>query len=511
MRRAPRCRALLGLVALLGAVVAPPAAWAAPEPEGTWVPVPKASCQPGDPVETGLQGQVPRADRTSGRAAEGYACNLTLVARYESTAFASFDTYRDCGYYSDNPGAVGTMADTGTIVLDLSDPRHPVKTDYLTARAMRDTGESMRVNARRGLLVADHYGNGHGDRQGNGGAYPWLAVYDVSHDCRHPKLLADVAMPHGRGHEGWFSPDGMTYFMSNFGSNSVVPVDLTDPTQPKELANWPFAVHGGSLSEDGTSGYLARVMPSELLTLDTSDVGPGLENAGRIISRLPLPDTTGNQSTYPLDYAGHPYLISFGEMPRNPHAPCSVRRRQNFDAPRMIDMDDETHPRVVARFLNEVQDPAHCQAVIGDRQTMTRRLKQADPTWVVASSLFVYDGHYCTPDRLHDPTILACAQFMSGLRVYDIRQPEHPREIAYYNPGTMDPSDETVDLAIARPVIRRDLGQIWFATTFRGFQALEFENGLWPFQDSDPCPGGHDYFQAQYDPAYEACREKRGL
>ena len=141
-RRAPRGRALLALAAVVSFGVAPPTAWAEPAPDSTWSPIPRAHCQPGDPVETGLQGQVPRADRSSGRAATGYACNLALVGRYESSAFASFDTYRNCGYYSDNPGAVGTTADTGTVVLDLSDSRHPVKTDYLTARAMRDTYNS---------------------------------------------------------------------------------------------------------------------------------------------------------------------------------------------------------------------------------------------------------------------------------------------------------------------------------------------------------------------------------
>jgi hypothetical protein len=501
----------VGLVAVVSLGLAPPTAWAS-DADPTWKPIPKAECRPGDPVETGLQGQVPRADRASGRAAKGYACNLKLVGRYPSNGFASFDTYQDCGYYSDNPGALGTMADTGTVVLDLSDPKAPEKTDYLTARAMRDTGESMRVNAERGLLVANHYGNGHGDRRGNGAAYPWLAVYDVSEDCRHPRLLADVAMPRGRGHEGWFSPDGMTYYMSNYGSRAVVPVDLSDPTQPRELAKWPYAVHGGSISEDGTRGYLAAMFPgpNELLTVDTSDVGPGLPNAGRIISRLPLPDTQGNQNAYRLDYGGHPYLISFGEMPAMPHAPCSVPRRQNFDAARMVDIADEAHPKIVARFLNEVADPANCEKVWGDFQTTTRGLDRADATWpVAAAALFQYDDHYCTPDRLHDPTILACAQYMSGLRVYDIRDPHRPREIAYYNTGTVSPGDETVDLAIARPVIRRDLRQIWFVTTFGGFHAVEFESGLWPFQDSDPCPGGYDHHQAQYDPDYRDCLARR--
>ena len=510
MRRAPRGRALLALVTWVGVAVAPPGAGASTDP--TWKIVPKAQCQPGDLVETGLQGQVPRADRESGRAAQGYACNLRVVGRYPSNAFASFDTYQDCGYYSDNPGAIGTMADTGTIVLDLSDPTGPEKTDYLTARAMRNTGESLRVNAERGLLVANHYGNGHGDRRGNGSAYPWLAVYDVSEDCRHPRLLADISMPRGRGHEGWFSPDGMTYYMSNYGSRRVVPIDLTDPTRPRELAQWPYAVHGGSISGDGTRGYLAGMAPgpTEVLIIDTSDVGPGKANAGRIISRLPLPDTNANQNAYRLDYGGHPYLISFGELPAIPHAPCSVPRRQNFDAARMVDIADERRPKIVARFLNEVADPRNCEKVIGDVQTTPRGADRADVTYsVVAPALFQYDDHYCTPDRLHNPTILACAQIMSGLRVYDIRDPHRPREIAYYNPGTVAADDPTVDWALARPVIRRDLGQIWFVTTFGGFFAVEFENDLWPFEEPDACPGGYDHHQAQYDPGYEACRARR--
>src|SRR5207248_4050691 len=96
MRRGPTGRALLAVVAIVGGGVAPPSASAA----DTWTTVPKAHCQPGDPVETGLQGQVPRADRTDGRAARGYGCNLRLVGRYAGAAFASFDTYGRCAYYS---------------------------------------------------------------------------------------------------------------------------------------------------------------------------------------------------------------------------------------------------------------------------------------------------------------------------------------------------------------------------------------------------------------------------
>ena len=73
-----------------------------------------AQCGPKDRPETGLQGQVPIADRASGRSAEGYTCNLTEVGFMQSSSFANFDTYKNCAYYCDTIGA--TSAEGGTVV-----------------------------------------------------------------------------------------------------------------------------------------------------------------------------------------------------------------------------------------------------------------------------------------------------------------------------------------------------------------------------------------------------------
>ena len=506
------------LSAPLGAVQAERAGAAGGGGRVPLVAVPKAQCQPGDPVETGLQGQVPMADRLSGRAAKGYACNLTMVGEFASRSFANFDTYGNCAYYTDNSGGfLGPASDGGGVVLDVSDPAHPVKTDYLTARAMGNAGESLRVNARRGLLVADHYGNGTADpKLPSIGTFPWLAVYDVSKDCRHPVLLADVAMPHGRGHEGWFAPDGLTYFMTSMYGGTTTAVDLTDPAHPQELATWPYAVHGGSVSEDGRRAYLASVTsPDAVLVVDTTDVGPGRANAGRIVSTIPIDHNFANQGTYRLDYGGHPYLLSFGEATDDFAARCSRPDDTNFDAPRFFDMADERHPVMVSKFMTEVNDPANCQTVAHDNSPWIDGTEKGDPFLPFASNLFVYDAHYCTPDRLHDPTILACANFLSGLRVYDIRDPRHPREIAYDNtgavagPGVPDGPVPFLEAAAARPVIRRDLGQIWWVTFHTGFHAARFAPCVWPFPGDDPCPGAYDYFQAQYDSGYAACRANR--
>ena len=94
-----------------------------------------AQCGPNDRTETGLQGQVPLPDRATGRSVEGYNCNLDEVGFLPSSSFANFDTYKNCAYYSDTIGAVN--AEGGTVVLDVTDPRKPKQTAYLTERAVR--------------------------------------------------------------------------------------------------------------------------------------------------------------------------------------------------------------------------------------------------------------------------------------------------------------------------------------------------------------------------------------
>jgi hypothetical protein len=473
----------------------------------------KPQCQPGDRPETGLQGRVPPADRTSGRAVQGYTCNLKLVGAFASASFANFDSYKNCVYYSDNRGGSGSFigqggpADGGGVVLDVSNPAHPVKTAYLTAWAMKNAGESLRVNIARGLLVADYYNLNSAEPVRS------LAVYDVSKDCRYPQLLADIqAMPNAVGHEGCFQPNGMAYYMAS-STLTITPIDLSDPAHPREMsAPWPLPVHGCSISADGNRGYfevtaLASTPPGTgtMVIADTSAVQARSSNPQlQIIGTSNAPFGV-QQSSYPLTYSGHPYVFDWSEaLPQG--RTCAADAPSTFGYARFIDIADELHPQQVSSLINEVQDPANCAEVTGDDSSQTQGLAEGDPFWATAgASLFLYDTHYCRPDRLQDPTIMACAQFGSGLRVYDIRNPYQPREIAYYNTGVASAANGSLDFAVAPPVIRRDLGQIWWVTLYQGFHVAQFEAGTWPFTSSDPCTKPYDYFAAQYDLKYAAC------
>src|SRR4051812_45498772 len=489
-----RVATALALAAALIVIAALPAGAAAQY-------VDKAKCQPGDKVETGLQGQIPQADRVSGRAAEGYICNLKIMGALQTRGWISLDTYGNCAYFSDTQGST----DTGTLAVDVSDPAHPVKTDYLTARGMGNTWESMKVNATRGLLAAGH------DSQNV------LDVYDVKTDCRRPKLLFSGDMPTGVGHEGTFSPDGRTYYMTSYG-NYVSPIDLSDPAHPVELTQCQETfckIHGGSISEDGTRGYLAEVSsPDGVAIVDTSEVQARKRQPKiKSISTLAFPWNAANQATIPVFYGEHPYLVSFGELTRNamagdsptgtPH--CPVQIETNFDFPRILDIGDETHPRIVSKLMNEVDNPLNCPQVITDNSGPgPDALNNDNPeTKLLLAALFAYDAHYCSVDRTHDPTLLGCAQSLSGVRFYDIRDPAKPKEIAYYNAGTIGLGDPTVDGVGARPIIRSDLGQVWMVSLQRGFRALKFADGVWPFADTPRCPSGYDPYLAHYDLTYE--------
>jgi hypothetical protein len=469
-----------------------------------------AQCGPNDRPETALQGQVPMADRASGRSAEGYTCNLEEVGFMPSSSFANFDTYENCAYYSDTIGAFN--AEGGTVVVDVSDPRKPVQTAYLTERATANAGESLRVHRERGLLVADRYYLAQGvsnfdDPEANRS----LAVYDISKDCRKPKLLADAVMPSALGHEGCFQADGMVYYMAS--TDSITPIDISDPTKPRQLSEpQPLGIHGCSTSEDGNRAYLADIGTGRLVVADTSEVQARRPNARiKVIGELPTPSNGGQQSTIPIFYAGRPHVFNFAEYAELGR-PCASRpdRETNFGYPMIVDIADERRPAVVSKIFNEVTLPENCAAVTADSASFPANgLTKGDIFGLVGSRVFLYDSHYCSTDRTHDPTIAACASFGSGIRVYDIRNPREPKEIAYFNPGTTDsPAGAVANATVARPVIRSDLGQIWFADIAKGFYTVQFREGVWPFPGQDPCPHEDPYLE-QYDLGYRDCRASR--
>ncbi len=73
-----------------------------------------------------------------------------------------------------------------------------------------------------------------------------------------------------------------------------------------------------------------------------------------------------------------------------------------------------------------------------------------DPNFVPGAQTS-YGAHYCNVPREKDPVIAACSFLNSGLRIFDIRDPEHPKETAYFvsPPGTAQ--GQQSDAAFSQP------------------------------------------------------------
>ena len=398
--------------------------------------VPKAICGPGDHTESGLQGQTTPQERSSGDSQRAYNCNLELVGQDQGEGNYSQDGpayYGTCAYFGTDR-VTNLQQHPGMTVIDASDPTHPVTTAYLNdSAAALQPHETPKVHAQRGLLAV-------GQTTGSN-----FAVYDVSTDCRHPALKGSVSLPSTSGHhQGNFAPDGMTYYLTqNFQGigGFVYIVDLTDPSNPIELPRWQYLGNGRPhevwFNADGTRMYVGQaglfggnlgiVGPDGLVIEDVSDYQFRRPNPQiRIISTLFWDDQGAAEPMYPFRSKGRQYVVSSDETGGNlgvGGAPAACARGASpHGYPNIIDVTDDTNPKIVAKLRLEVSDPANCAVMLNDPPE-------------VGGGIPAYNEERCVTDRPNNPTMLACAFQFAGLRVFDIRDLSHPKEIAYWKPG----------------------------------------------------------------------------
>ena len=482
------------------------------------------ACATGDQPETGLQGQVPAALRAAGF--KGFNCNIDLVGKLQGEGGNwSSATFKDkagnrCAYHSTATPpanvATGGRQNPGVPVINITDPANPVRTMSLTTKAMLDPWESLRVANSRQLLVAV---NG---TQSVGG--PEVDVYDLSQDCRTPQLMSSVALTDStgdsaasdkpiNGHEGNISPDGLTYYVGDYTSGLYHAVDITNPTRPKVIATFNMktsspigkVAHGLSISEDGKRVYAVAIGPTGepvsptnladpkfaengFLVLDTTQVQARAPNPQmRLVSATTFRDGTYAQHTIETKVGGKPYMVMVDEggsagsgNAANAKNACLVGLAP-FPMARIYDMADEKNPKVISKLGLETHDPKKCDTVLPD---------------IVGLGIFTYGSHYCSVDNRQNATAMACSYFNSGIRVFDIRKPAEPKEIAYFNP----PSASSVpgsnhaafgqwraggpDWCASRLDFDKETGTLTTMCQDNGLLVMKFKNGVWPFNES---------------------------
>jgi hypothetical protein len=443
---------------------APTSGFGRPAQQG---PTPQGECGPGSLPETSAQGRVPAADYASGRVLQGYTCNAERVANLGEAGGYKVHRYTDaagrsCAFFDSTllfPKDLADLDLTGTYVMDMTDPANPVRTAVLSTPAMQTPHESLVLSETRGLLMAV---------SGNPVTEPGVVdIYDVSQDCRTPVLRSST--PLGiLGHESGLAPDGRTFYVSSLSGGTLTAIDVSDPALPRTVwVSTDYEVHGMNVSDDGNRLYLADNGRPGLTVLDVSQVqSRALLPEVREVSHLSWPEVSIPQNVLPVTIKGKPYLVEIDEFAR------SVSR-YDPDSPvgagRIIDISDETAPRVVSDLRLEVNEP---EARAGEQKD--------DPQ--AQNGLQGYAGHYCAVPSRVDPGIVACSFILSGLRVFDIRDPYRPTEIAYYNQPVpvSATSRESGAYAMSAPAFVPERDEIWYTDGNSGFHVVRLTNGVWP-------------------------------
>ncbi|MFL5248591.1 MAG: hypothetical protein ACJ79V_12270, partial [Myxococcales bacterium] len=206
----------------------------------------------------------------------------------------------------------------------------------------------------------------------------------------------------------------------------------------------------------------------------------------RVVSTLFWDDQGTAEQMLPLYYSnGRKYIVSTdesgGQNGAGGLAAACARGASPYGYSNVIDITDETNPRIVSKPMLEVHDPRNCTKFLGEPPEL-------------GGGILDYSTERCAVDRPNNPRLVACGSRGTGTRIYDIRDPLHPAEIAYWKgpaprtaflpgSGSWSPGvDRTVEKQAGMPRFVKAPAangkghelNLWLVGDANGFQVLRF-------------------------------------
>jgi len=343
----------------------------------------------------------------------------------------------------------GNVEDNGTSIVDVTDPRNPAYLHHIPGApgAAEAAGASMVRVCDGASLPRGVAGKTYLLRTLDNMAHE---VWDVT-DARRPALVTTVLDGLKSTHKNWWEcRTGIAYLVSDgrpFGwrTNRMTKVyDLSDPARPVFIRDFGLpgqepgsggpavdGVHGPIVHGDrvyfaygtGANGVLQIVDRERLLKGDPRSANPFAPTTENLlypqIGRLDMAPEWGGHTSFPVlgipvpDFAPNrlgrvrDFVVLVSESLRNE---CQEFRQLTF----MVDVTTPSRPHSVATY----QVPA----ASGD---FCNRGGRFGPHSSNESFTPLYYGR-----------LVFIAYFNAGVRAVDIRDPFHPREVAYFIPAT---------------------------------------------------------------------------
>jgi hypothetical protein len=520
-RRAWRA-ALVGSFALSTLLVVNANAWDS-SPLNSAVVRNHHQCAAHDHPEPALQGQVPKSDQDSGAAKRGYNCGLELVgftpldktadgSDSRPNANANMAWAGSCAYVSGsssslfNPPVVSqtpaaTKNGPGIAVVDVHDQAHPKMVRVLRMPGGVATSETLNAITRpdgTGVLVVGQYGN-------DPASYPKpmdIYVYDTrDRDCSHLRhipnpddpSLATYYWPQNI-HNLTITPDGnyvyatipiqavdlramwthvtdrdaakhiryvgdlndaMNAAQEGVGpQNDVVPKEA-NPTHPQEAVN----SHEAWATDDKTVYIGGQTPDGEILSV--IDVTGWLASDGAKPATLIGQMASRGHSVRTATIGGRRYLVHSEESVFGTAYGCVPQVANPFAGaaqPWLTDIGDPSHPVTVSQMGLQINEPQNCPTQLSDRENDS--------------------VHYQDVDDADNTHFVMASMWNAGIRVFDVRNPRLPTEVAYFNAADVAPAGQPtlLDHVWGHIHYDADKGTLWFASASGGFFVVRIED-----------------------------------
>jgi len=459
-----------------------------------------ALCGRHDTPETGIQGDVPLADQQSGRADQGYNCGLAVVGYNDLGGEGGRDLAwsGDCAYVASGPGIK---------VIDVSDPTSPVVTQTLPIQVGSENLHAV-TTRERAILVSS------ARRPSPDQPIP-VHVWDVR-TCTQPTLLGIAHFPGMQVHNIELNADATEIYGS-------LPLEVADISNLADPSTWTVEDFQCELAAQTTLGFTGILFTQTAFALDRPECANMLAHEFEFNAagtRMYIGGQNGTALAAMADPLGRDwdteqnmYVVDISQRPRQiisswPGTGHGVRRATIDGEDFLLHSNenvgfnpngcspDELLPVEGAAhaFLSDISDEENPHQV----SELEMAINRADLAYCAAQ---VESGvrstiHYNEVDNPDDTTFAMLSQGNAGLRVWDVREPEEPTEVAYFNPGrfTLPNGSTLLDRSgnHTRYVTERvscggdrgrhdrhrprcEVGYIWLTTRTGGFWVLELE------------------------------------